>query len=127
MPTMSFEIPDDLLIAISNKAQADQSDFVSATLELIKAGLASQSKAPSGKAAADDLLEKLMHRASTIETEVEFTTQDLVSKSDWELVDANSRKSVGQAFSKAVTAKQIPGVEATGFKTPQNKSIYIRR
>ncbi|MNJ46880.1 hypothetical protein D3C77_420210 [compost metagenome] len=127
MPTMSFEIPDDLLIAISNKAQADQSDFVTATLDLIKAGLADQAKAPSGKAAADALLQKLIRCAAVFEAETVFTTQDLVSKSDWELVDANSRKSIGQAFSKAVSAKQIPGVEATGSKTPQNKSIYIRR
>ena len=126
MPTISFDIPDDLLIAISNKAQADKSDFMSAALELIKAGLASQAKAPTGKAAADALLQKLIRRAATIATGEGFTTQDLVPKSEWELVDANSRKSVGQAFSKAVTSGQVPGVVYTKDKTQQNKRIYTR-
>lgn len=126
MPTISFDIPDDLLIAISNKAQADETDFMSAALELIKTGLVTEAKAPTGKAAADALLQTLIRRAATIATGKEFTTQDLVPKAEWELVDANSRKSVGQAFSKAVSANKIAGVKATGVKTAQNKSIYIR-
>jgi hypothetical protein len=127
MPTISFDIPDDLLIAISNKAQADKTDFMSAALALINAGLASEAKVPTGKAAADALLQKLIRRAATIATGEKFTTQDLVPKAEWELVDANSRKSVGQAFSKAVSANKVAGVTATGAKTVQNKSIYIRK
>lgn len=126
MPQISFDIPNDLLIAISNKAQTDGIEFVAAAIELMQSGLAAQKKLASASDDGAAFVQLLIERAREHQKASPFTTEALVSPSEWESVNADTRKSAGRGFSKAVKDGLLPEIRNTGKKTLQNKSIYVR-
>lgn len=126
MATISFEIPNDLLIAIANKAQTEGIEFVPAALDLMQAGLNAQKKLASSSADAPAFIQRLIDNARTYRKGHPFTTEALVSPAEWDSVSADTRKAGGRGFSKAVKDGLLPEIRNTGKKTLQNKSIYVR-
>lgn len=126
MPTMAFDIPNELLIAISNKAQADKADFVATAVKLMEIGLQSQIAKPIDPDESQRLIALMVEEARQYAPHTPFTTQDLLSEIEWHSFHADSRKSAGRGFSKAVRDGEVEGVRYTREKTIQNKSIYIR-
>lgn len=127
MPAISFDIPNDLLISISNKAQADGADFTDTAIALIRAGLTASAKKGPDTEEIDQLVSLMIERASNYTPRQSlFTTQDLLKDEEWNSFQALSRKLAGRGFSKAVQELKVENVANTGKKTLQNKSIYRR-
>lgn len=126
MPAISFDIPNDLLIAISNKAQADGADFTDTAIALMRTGLSTPAIQSLDPNEVKTLVALMIKRAEAYAKHSLFTTQDLLNEIEWHSFRAASRKSAGRGFSKAVQDHDVDGVRYTEKKTIQNKSIYIR-
>lgn len=124
MPAITFDIPNDLLIEISNKAQADGVDFTDTALDLMRRALALPANQSLDPEEVQKLVSLMVQRATSFTKERLFTTQDLLSEDEWNSFKPASRKSAGRGFSKAVSAGEVGGVRNTEKKTLQNKSIY---
>ena len=126
MPAIFFDIPDDLLLAISNKAQADGVDFTDTAITLMRSGLSVPAVQSLDPDEVQTLVDLMIERAKAYSKHSPFTTQDLLNEIEWHSFKAASRKSAGRGFSKAVTGHYVTGVRYTNQKTVQNKSIYTR-
>jgi hypothetical protein len=126
MPAISFDIPNDLLLAISNKAQADSVDFADTAIALMWSGLSVPDAQSLDPDEVQTLVDLMIERAKAYSKHTPFTTQDLLNEIEWHSFRAASRKSAGRGFSKAVKGHDVAGVRYTNRKTIQNKSIYTR-
>ncbi|WP_324727146.1 DUF1413 domain-containing protein [Pseudomonas chlororaphis] len=126
MPAITFDIPNDLLIEISNKAQADGIDFTDTAIDLMRRALSIPASQTLDPDEVQTLVSLMILRATSFTEPRLFTTQDLLSDDEWNSFKAASRKSAGRGFSKAVKDHEVDGIRNTGKKTLQNKSIYAR-
>jgi hypothetical protein len=126
MPLISFDIPNDLLIAISNKAQVDGAEFTDTAIDLIRSGLSAPDKKGPDTEEVARLVSLMISRANVYTRGSLFTTQDLLKEEEWNSFQTLSRKLAGRGFSKAVKEGEVDSVVNTGKKTLQNKIIYRR-